>query len=671
MTSRPNHHTLRTDIHKGDVMFASFAKTASQSIRCAVLLGGVSIFITGCSDAGSSDAQLDNKAAASLGDSTQNDASTASYLSRPPEDDVIYFMLPDRFENGDSTNDTGGFSGDKLGHGYDPTDKAFYHGGDLKGLTARLDYIKGMGASAIWLGPIYKNKPVQGAPGQESSGYHGYWITDFTSVDPHLGTNAELKTFVDAAHARDMKVYLDIITNHTADVISYRECYDPNYTGNDKVEGPCTYRSVANYPFTTRGDVDGPAINDGFMGDAGEHQTVENFAKLTNPNYAYTPYIPAGEENSKTPAWLNDLKYYHNRGETTFTGEDSLYGDFSGLDDLMTEHPFVVEGMVDIFKDWVTDYRMDGFRIDTTRHVNPEFWRQFLPALKTHAAAEGIPNFYMFGEVYDPDPGALARFTRVDGFDQVLDFGFQSAVFDAVSGNEPAVRLDRFLRADALYADATKSGRTQPTFLGNHDMGRFSGLLKEALKEISQDELLARTKLGHELLLTMRGVPVIYSGSEQGFVSDGGDQLARENMFPSKVALYNDNDLIGTDATTAQSNFDTDHILYRTISDLSAVRRSLPALSRGETVVRLAETDGGLFAFSRFDPTTNKEVIVLANLDETARTVNVRMDAGTQSLTQVYGPETSHRVPTTGTLSAKLPAFSLVVLAGDQPALRP
>ena len=83
-----------------------------------------------------------------------------------------------------------------------------------------------MGATAIWLGPIYKNKPVQGAQGQESAGYHGYWITDFTRVDEHFGTNREMKKFVDAAHARGMKVYLDIITNHTADVISYRQCPD-------------------------------------------------------------------------------------------------------------------------------------------------------------------------------------------------------------------------------------------------------------------------------------------------------------------------------------------------------------------------------------------------------------------------------------------------------------
>ena len=596
-----------------------------------------------------------------------NDISFSDYTSRPPEEDIIYFMLPDRFENGDPSNDTGGYEGDKYDHGFDPTHKGFYNGGDLKGLTSRLDYIKGMGANAIWLGPIYKNKPVQGGPGEESAGYHGYWITDFTSVDPHLGTNEELKIFVDEAHKRNMKVYLDIITNHTADVISYRECYDPNYTDADKVER-CDYRSLADYPYTTRGGVDGAPINEGFMGDEEQHQTEENFAKLTNPNYAYSPYIPEGEENVKTPAWLNDLQYYHNRGETTFEGENSLYGDFAGLDDLFTEHPVVVEGMIDIFKGWITDYRMDGFRIDTTRHVNPNFWKQFLPAMKEHAAAEGIPNFYMFGEVYDPDPGALARFTRVDGFDQVLDFGFQSAVFDVVSGKAMTDRFDSFLRADALYSEATKMGRTQPTFLGNHDMGRFSGMVKAENPDISQDELLARTKLAHGLMMFMRGIPVIYSGDEQGFVSDGNDQLARETLFPSQVAVYNDNDLIGTDATTADSNFDTNHPLYRYIAETSAIRQAHRAFSHGEMVSRLTEKEGHIFAFSRFDPKTGNEYIVVANTGADNRTVNLNIDAGSSDLQTLMGQ--CGVLNTVGNVTLTLPAFGLTICRSATPSTR-
>ncbi len=85
---------------------------------------------------------------------------------RLPQDEVIYFLLPDRFENGDRANDTGGMAGGKLQHGFDPTDEGFYHGGDLTGVIQRLDYIQGLGATAVWLAPIFKNKPVQGEPGK-------------------------------------------------------------------------------------------------------------------------------------------------------------------------------------------------------------------------------------------------------------------------------------------------------------------------------------------------------------------------------------------------------------------------------------------------------------------------------------------------------------------------
>ena len=147
------------------------------------------------------------------------DTTLAAMRARTPEQEVVYFVLPDRFANGDPANDTGGLSGGPLVTGFDPAHKGFYHGGDLKGLTARLDYIQHLGASAIWVAPIFKNKPVQGAKGQESAGYHGYWITDFLHVDPHFGTDADFAALVKAAHARGMKVYMDIVVNHTADVI--------------------------------------------------------------------------------------------------------------------------------------------------------------------------------------------------------------------------------------------------------------------------------------------------------------------------------------------------------------------------------------------------------------------------------------------------------------------
>lgn len=517
-------------------------------------------------------------------------AQDAAFRDRLPEDEVVYFMLPDRFENGDPSNDRGGLEGDRLVTGFDPTHKGFYLGGDLAGLIQRLDYIQGLGATAIWLGPIYQNKPVQGPPGNESAGYHGYWITDFTRVDPHFGTNAEMEAFVAAAHARGIKVYLDIITNHTADVIRYRECY----------QAPCAYRSRADYPYQRRGGPDGPAINPGFLGDGPAHQTAENFARLTDPSYAYTPFVPEAEVGVKVPAWLNDPVLYHNRGDSDWRGPETVtMGDFAGLDDLMTENPRVVQGFIDIFGEWIDRFGVDGFRVDTAKHVNPEFWQAFVPAMQARAAARGIPNFQIFGEVYEFQPGALARFTRVDSYPSVLDFAFQGAAVEVFARGGATDVLERLYFQDPVYAGGTEAARRLQTFLGNHDMGRFARFVREARPDASPDEVLRRVELAHVLLMTGRGSPVIYSGDEQGFVGDGGDQDAREPLFPSQVAVYNDNVLLGTAATTAEANFDTDAPLYRLIAQLAAIRRAEPALARGDQVVRASQATPGIFAFSR------------------------------------------------------------------------
>jgi neopullulanase len=389
---------------------------------------------------------------------------------RLPEDEVVYFLLPDRFENGDKSNDRGGLKGDRLQTGFDPTHKGFYHGGDLQGLTARLDYIAALGASAIWLGPIYKNKPVQGAPGQESAGYHGYWITDFTAVDPHFGTHQDLKTFVDVAHARGIKVYLDIITNHTADVIAYREC----------PQGGCTYRSRADYPYWTARGLDGRAINTGFAGDA--VHSAENFAKLTRPDFAYTPYVPESERRSKVPAWLNEPIWYHNRGDSSFSGESITMGDFAGLDDLMTEDPRVMQGFVDIYGAWIDEFGIDGFRIDTARHVNAEFWQAFAPAMLARAKAQGIANFHIFGEVATSlmDPAMLARATRVDKLPTVLDFAFRAALLHTLAGDAGTEELARLFDADDLYEGGSATALRLPTFISNHDAGRFAHFVRTA-----------------------------------------------------------------------------------------------------------------------------------------------------------------------------------------------
>jgi glycosidase len=579
----------------------------------------------------------------------------ADYRERLPEDEVVYFVLPDRFENGDPKNDRGALKGDRLATGFDPAHKGFYHGGDLKGLIARLDYIQGLGATAIWLGPIYKNKPVQGPAGQESAGYHGYWITDFTSVDPHFGTEADMHAFVAAVHARGMKVYLDIITNHTADVIGYAEC----------PVSACEYRSRGEFPATRRGGPAGQAINEGFAGEG--VLTEANFATLTRADFAYTPLVPKAEKSIKVPAWLNDPIYYHNRGNSTFAGESSLMGDFVGLDDLMTENPRVVRGFIEIFGDWIKRFGVDGFRIDTARHVNPEFWAAFSPAMMAAAKAQGIPHFHIFGEVAAEgvDVAQLARHTRVDKLPTVLDFAFANAVGQVLGGKAGTSLLARVFADDALYEGGAPTALRLPTFTGNHDFGRLAWIIRREIPSVSDAELLQRVAVGNAMMFLLRGVPVVYYGDEQGFVGHGIDQDARQDMFASRVASYNDQGLLGSTRTTAVANFDSQHVLYRQIATLAQLRKAEPALRRGRQVVRAHGAQAGLFAASRFSDDSG-EILVAFNTSAAPLSAHVEVDVKSMRFESLVG-KCAAAASAPGSLKVDLPAFGYVACKAVRP----
>lgn len=558
---------------------------------------------------------------------------SGAWLERSSQDEIIYFVLPDRFANGDPSNDRGHIPGDRLAHGFDPTHKGFYHGGDLKGLTQKLDYIAGLGATAIWLGPIYKNKAVQGRPGEETAGYHGYWITDFTDVDPHLGTREDLKNLVDTAHAKGLKVYLDIIVNHTADVIYYEECHGIDAAAELGAPGACPYRSKTEFPYTR--SLSGREINEDFAGGQPADQTVENFARLRVPDYAYTPKVPKGDETLKVPSWLNDPIYYHNRGDSAWYGENSIYGDFAGLDDLFTENPVVRDGFIDIYKQWITDFRIDGFRIDTAKHVNPEFWPAFNTAMIDHAASLGIENFYIFGEVYSGNPVELARFTELHGFPSVLDFAFMEATVDVIANGAPTDRLNQVFRADALYKDGANGAANLPTFIGSHDAGRFAHFVRNSAPDISPEDHFAMVRLGHALMMFGRGIPVIYYGDEQGFAGDGGDQDAREDMFPSQVESYNDNSLVGTEASTSADNFDTTHPLYKAIARFAEIYHAEPTLRHGDQIIRLSEPDGGVLVLSRTGP--EGEFVFAMNASDERRSVRFETDSTSTDWTSLIG----------------------------------
>ena len=247
-----------------------------------------------------------------------------------------------------------------------------------------------------------------------------------------------------------MKVFFDIVTNHTADVIDYRQ-------------GTYNYIDKATSPYK---DADGTVFDDAAYA---EQPTFPAMDPATS--FPYTPFYHSDADATvKVPAWLNDITNYHNRGDSTYAGESATYGDFVGLDDLFTEKLNVEQGMESIYKSWV-DFGVDGFRIDTVKHVNMEFWQKFNPAMLAEADKIGNPDFFMFGEVYDARPSFMSQYTTTGKLPATLDFGFQAQAVNWAQGKTGTDLRDLYAD-DNYYTDTDSNAYELPTFLGNHDMGR-------------------------------------------------------------------------------------------------------------------------------------------------------------------------------------------------------
>ena len=548
----------------------------------------------------------------------------------------IYFVMTDRFANGDTSNDEGGLTGFPAVTGYDPTDIGYFHGGDLKGLTEKLDYIQGLGFNSIWITPPVKQKYVQG----DSAAYHGYWGLDFTTIDPHLGTEADFKNFVAEAHKRGIKVIVDIVINHTADVIKYKgDVY--------------SYSDMSEYPYK---DCNGKKF------DPSKYAGKSNFPKLcVNKSFPVPPYVSDKNKNIKAPAFLNDLTNYHNRGDSTFSGESSTFGDFFGLDDVFTEKPEVVAGWTKNWQNWITKFDIDGYRIDTAKHVNPEFWQAFLPAILKTAKAAGKSSFPIFGEVYDTDPNITAKFVTDYKFPGILDFAFQAAASKyATYGNGERDLLDLF-NQDDLYTTATTSAYGLTTFLDNHDMGRI-GYFLQGNTDATPDQLLQRDQFANALLFLLRGGPTVYYGDEKGMTGTGGDKAARQDMFPTQVIDWQNEVRIGGTPIGTKSAFDVTNPLEKTIAELQALTKQYPALRSGTQQLRYA--NNGVFAVSRY--ANKQEFLVAFNGRDDAAALKLPVSTSGSNWTPISGNATDISALGT-TVSLTLPARNWVVLKAENP----
>jgi glycosidase len=532
-------------------------------------------------------------------------------LSRPPvrtsiASERIYFVMPDRYANGNHANDGG--------PGFNPADPGFFHGGDFAGLTGNCDdprrglaRIRDAGFTALWITPPYRNRAVQA----DSAGYHGYWITDFTAVDPHLGTEQEFAAFVDCAHRLGLKVFLDVVVNHTADVIQ-----------------------------------------------------LSSYQYAAPPAPPHTPFVPPAERNAKAPAWLNDPANYHNRGNIDFASCNPRcfeLGDFFGLDDLATERPNVRAGLAEIYADWVRRYRIDGFRIDTARHVEAGFFPAWVPRIAAAARDAGVPSFEVFGEVFLNDAVELSTYVRNRGLPNVLDFPMQDALTRFAGGSAGAAGIADRLRDDDYFASSRGVAHTPPTFLGNHDIGRAALQVREKMLGAG-GTLLQRTLLAYDLLYLLRGAPVVYYGDELGIIGRGGDKQARHDLFPTQVREWQTEERLGTPPIGSGSALDVaGHPIQARIEALSERRRAVPALATGSTVIRAAGRN--VLAVSRIDAAARREYVAAFNSGTAPARVSFRTATPSSQWT---GGATVVSSGANGSLTIEVPPLASVLLRAER-----
>ena len=515
--------------------------------------------------------------------------------------DLIYFVMPDRYKDGDKKNNDNG--------GFNTSLTAFYHGGDLKGLTGTcepgddgLARIKSLGFTAVWLTPVVTQQEAIGA----GSGYHGYWGVDFLNVDPHLGTNADMLEFSKCAKKLGLKIILDVVTNHTGDVIKY--------LGNEA-------------------------------------------------------YLPAESKKLKNPAWLNDLNNYHNVGDMGScwgVGNCTKLGDFYGLDDLATEKPVVYKGWADVYGKWISQYGISGFRVDTARHVDDKFFKNWSPLIQATAKKSNINDFTIFGEVFDYSTFNLMTYVRQNKIQTILDFPFQAKATEYASGYSNAAALTALFENDDYYTSAQSSASNLVTFLGNHDVGRVGyTIASKRLQPAGQ--LLPRTNLANALMYFSRGIPVVYYGDEVGMTgsNSGKDQFARQDMFATDIELWKNETRVGGspigngDAFTATSQSPVAQYLIK----LAQIRKENPALANGPMLERYSKY--ALYVISKKDVVENREYLVAFNNSDTDEIAEVTTATSSGGWSQVLG--TTDVTTNQNKVTFTVPALSTIVLKANSP----
>ena len=427
-------------------------------------------------------------------------------------DQSIYMIFTDRFADGDPSNN-------ELTPGarFRPQNPRGIHGGDFKGIETHLGYIRNLGATAIWITPVFIN--------DASSAWHGYGALDFSTISPQLGGLAGLRDLTKAAHERGIYVILDVVLNHLGAVA----------TSDD-----------AGWP---RFRKDGPGYT----------------LRWINPNRVPQPPF-------------NRLDWFHNRGQVGDWNDpvQSVIGQFYTLNDLKTDLPEVRAALTGAFKKFIEQTDCDGFRVDTVRHVERDFWPEWLRAMRQHAATLGKTNFLMFGEVAHSDDKLVGSFTTNNSFNSLLDFPLYYTIDRVVRGGAATRQITERFRKLAEPTYGSNALNKLVTFIDNHDQPRFLATNKANGDTNKLTQALV-------LLYTLQGIPCLYYGTEQAF-NGRGDPYNREDM-----------------------KFDDTTPLYKLIATLNTLRQRNRDLRIGSQTILSDEPAAGLFAFKR----GNNALIVL------------------------------------------------------------
>lgn len=456
----------------------------------------------------------------------------------------IYFLLVDRFNDGKL--DTPPYDPDtaERNRGNDWQIGNVPQGGNLRGIIARLDYIKNLGATCVWLSPVIKNRQ------DHPHDYHGYAPQDYLEVDPRFGNIRDLQELVRQAHARDLSVIMDIVINHTGDVWDYA----PGQGGHYNAGGPWEF---------------------------GRWRKISEGEEL-------------GEDDAIWPIEFQNPDWYKRRGaiEDWMNPDQFTNGDFMSLKTLDHSREDVVNGLIDVYKYWIAVADFDGYRIDAVKHVEDTSIAVFCNAIREYALSIGKENFFIFGEVVGNDDVIDRYLGRkmvggptepLKSLDACLDFPQYFILEDVIKGMmHPSALIDRFERLSASYSDLGDASYYFVTFVDNHDQ-----MVRPYRRFLHDDPYQQQAVLVMGYLLTSKGIPCVYYGTEQGF--DGGgdsDAYIRECMFGGKWGAFE---------TTDCHFFNEIHPIYRAIKQIADIRAAEPTLKFGRMYFREISSDGENF----------------------------------------------------------------------------